>query len=83
MPLVFTICMGMYGSVVKIGYREYPAESVTDPKGALRGVSRVGRGGSFFTPVDSAKARVSFRGGTDVTPATRGETNGFRLAKTP
>jgi len=64
-------------------YREYPAESVTDPKGALRGVSRVGRGGSFFTPVDSAKARVSFRGGTDVTPATRGETNGFRLAKTP
>ena len=64
-------------------YREYPAQSVTDPKGALRGVSRVGRGGSFFTPVDSAKARVSFRGGTDVTPATRGETNGFRLAKTP
>jgi formylglycine-generating enzyme required for sulfatase activity len=61
---------------------EYPAESVTDPKGAVSGVSRVGRGGSFYTPVDAAKARASFRGGTDLTPATRNDTNGFRLART-
>jgi sulfatase modifying factor 1 len=60
-------------------YADYPAGSVTDPKGPATGEDRVLRGGSFFS--DGSDARSSNR--FIVTPTDRYITDGFRLARTP
>ena len=56
---------------------EYPAESVTDPKGANDGPFRVLRGGSFADPASLAR---SFKRNY-LSPAYRNVFSGFRLAK--
>ena len=58
---------------------DYPAESVTDPKGPATGEGRVLRGGSFNTYV--SRARSSDR--NIITPSGRNYLYGFRLARTP
>ena len=56
---------------------DYPAGSVTDPKGPATGGRRVLRGGSFD---DGSVARSSVRLG--FTPTVRFSNDGFRLART-
>ena len=58
---------------------DYPAGSVTDPRGPATGTSRVLRGGCFR--YDESSARSSFRGGH--APTFRTYSSGFRLARTP
>ena len=61
---------------------DYPAESITDPKGPPpKGENRVLRSGSFYSNVDKAFARSSFRNGGKPSDQVNG--NGFRLARTP
>jgi len=67
---VFEWCEDWYG--------DYPAESVTDPKGPAMGERRVLRGGSFL--IFEAKARSSDR--NYFTPSYRISNVGFRLART-
>ena len=60
-------------------YGDYPAGSVTDPKGPSTGESRVLRGGSFF--INESLARSSIR--NLITPSIRYDFDyGFRLART-
>ena len=58
---------------------DYPAGTVTDPKGPATGEKRVLRSGSFYYH-DSA-ARSSNRG--DSAPSYKNGNNGFRLARAP
>ena len=59
-------------------FGEYPAGSVTDPKGPSEGEKRVLRGGSFNFKV--SKTRSAYR--DSITPTYRYNNNGFRLART-
>ena len=59
-------------------YAAYPKGAVTDPKGPLAGEHRVMRGGSFVYDVSLAR---SFNRGV-LTPTTRFNSYGFRLART-
>ena len=68
---VFEWCEDWYG--------DYPAESVTEPKGPAMGEDRVMRGGSFYS-FDSL-ARSSVRGNS-FGPYSRVYVNGLRLVKT-
>ena len=58
---------------------DYPVGSVTDPKGPVTGTSRVLRGGSFSDFTSFARSS----GRDFLTPSTRGDDTGFRLARTP
>ena len=60
-------------------YGDYPAGSITDPKGPAEGPGRVLRGGSSYK-VESI-ARSSDR--LINTPSYRYISDGFRLARTP
>jgi formylglycine-generating enzyme required for sulfatase activity len=69
----------MHGNVwewCQDSYSEYSMESITDPIGPLKGVSRVLRGGSWFN--DGRDVRSACRGGDG--PAERSSIIGFRLA---
>jgi formylglycine-generating enzyme required for sulfatase activity len=59
-------------------YGDYPAGAVTDPKGPAKGEKRVLRGGSFVSY--ESEARSSNRGSD--TPTNRGDSGGFRVART-
>ena len=72
----------MHGNVLEWcedWYGDYPARSVTDPKGPTTGEPRVLRGGSFDDH-NVSKARSSFR--IHSLPSDRYYDTGFRLAKT-
>jgi formylglycine-generating enzyme required for sulfatase activity len=56
-------------------YGAYPADSQTDPQGALRGFSRVARGGSWFDGDKDLRTTNRSNGGS-------GPNYGFRLAMT-
>jgi formylglycine-generating enzyme required for sulfatase activity len=58
---------------------DYPAESVTDPKGPATGEDRVLRGGSFDDYVSCARSSLR----ADDAPSYRNLGYGFRLARTP
>ncbi len=60
-------------------YADYPAGSVTDPKGPATGEDRVLRGGSFDNFVSIARSSYRSYG----SPTSRSYFNGFRLARTP
>ena len=60
---------------------DYPAGSLTDPTGQATGGHRVLRSGSFYSNVDKAFARSSFRNGGKPSDQVNG--NGFRLAMNP
>ena len=57
---------------------DYPGGAVTDPKGPATGEYRVLRGGSFFNVGSFARSAFRF----NVMPAGRGNSGGFRLART-
>ena len=60
---------------------DYPAGPLTDPTGPATGGHRVLRSGSFYSNVDKAFARSSFRNGGKPSDQVNG--NGFRLAMNP
>lgn len=60
---------------------DYPPGAVTDPGGPPRGEHRLLRSSSFYSNVDKAFARSSFRNAG--TPSTQAPANGFRLAMNP
>ena len=60
---------------------DYPAGPLTDPTGQATGGHRVLRSGSFYSNVDKAFARSSFRNGGKPSDQVNG--NGFRLAMNP
>jgi len=58
---------------------DYPAGTVTDPKGPATGEKRVLRGGSFFFNVSEARSSIRYF----YSPSNRINYTGFRLARTP
>jgi len=61
-------------------YGDLRAGAATDPKGPVKGIRRVKRGGSYFTN-DVSRSRSSSR--RDTTPTVRYGDDGFRLARNP
>jgi formylglycine-generating enzyme required for sulfatase activity len=68
--------LGNVGEWVWDVYGRYPSTTATDPTGPTTGTTRVIRGGGWASP--SSAVRASAR--TYVTPATRGNSTGFRPA---
>lgn len=67
---VWEWCADWYGS--------YPNEAVTDPRGALSGSDRVGRGGGWAYVANGC--RSADRGGNDPDGSSSGSV-GFRIAR--
>jgi formylglycine-generating enzyme required for sulfatase activity len=60
-------------------YGGYPSFAVTDPKGAVSGSSRVGRGGSWFGPAEDCRSAIRY--GSN--PSPRDYYDGFRVTCVP